>query len=143
MKLTAIKCLTDCFRVTLIACHEGLDFRGNHMVYCCPICKGKNVETLIKPFEIEPPIIKIKGGDAEENSCIAAALAQLSGQGSTITSLRELRSYRRRDDESGEGPREELEQPIIDGVVVPRKGAPCSEYEAEVSKYLGIPETGG
>lgn len=137
MKLTVVECRVDCKRTTIIA---GEDFKhgDTNGVFVCPICKGKNVNILVGPFEIEPPKIKIKGGNLSEKLKIAAALAKFAGQGKAITRVEQLHSTGRGDDEPGEGTPQELEEPIVDDGVVTGPGSSCSEYEAEVSQYLGV-----
>lgn len=138
MKLTVIECRVDCKRTTIVGAAD-FKYGDTNGVYVCPICKGKNVNILVGPFEIEPPKIKIKGGNLSEKLKIAATLAKFAGQGKVITRVEQLHSPGRGDDEPGEGTLQKLEEPIVDDGMVIRPKSSCSDYEIEVSKYLGVP----
>jgi len=134
MWVTELQCLeARCGKYVIIYASDFkvLDNDGLTGVYCCPLCRTYNIKTEVKPR-------KITRGSIEEKQ--ATSLAGEPGQGPEV-SVGQLRGPGLRDHELGEGAPKESREQSYPGNVVPRSSP--SPYEAECSKYLGLPEFAG
>lgn len=139
MKLCKIKCKGLCQQEVYVIA-ERFDIDGFPGIYLCPVCKDRKMEQIIRPVELNADqsisyrsnIVK----GANERIYFTPPLVEETEQGPNL-SIRQFRGSGRGDNESGEGPSTKPEeQAYIDDMAIRPRPSP---YEAECSKYLGLP----